>query len=196
MWVNFKSSRPFAIKVYTGGVNAGKPMLSYKTFGSPIRRRASWNDKLFVLPAELTMTDLTLIVSGEPRVENLATLLRRTKLVEEGKSIQDYVVSGSQKWLGGIASADGKVMQFVSVAVSSSYSVEAQLTGQDSVAGLQFEVMPTKRKPMCVFVKQLAGKTLSFRPSFLRQFMVSRRWYRTVRVFHLISRDSFMPESN
>lgn len=108
MWINFSSSRPFAIKIYVGGVNA---------------------------------------VSGESKTEDLGTTLRRAKLLKEGKSIQDYVVSGSQLWLDGIAKLDGKVMQFVAVPVGSGYSVEAQLTGKDSVAGLQFEVCAGKPRP-------------------------------------------------
>lgn len=74
------------------------------------------------------IADLECIVSGERCSGNLATLLRRTKLVEEEKSIQDYIVSGSQKWLDGITTTDGKVMQFVGTVVNSGNQVEAKLT--------------------------------------------------------------------
>jgi ubiquitin len=87
-------------------------------------------------------------------------MLRRKMRLEEGKSVQDYIVTGFQLWLDGIATLDGKVMQFVATPVGSGYSVEAQLTGRDSVAGLQFEVMPTKRKLMCINIKTLEGKTI------------------------------------
>jgi ubiquitin len=121
MWINFKSSRPFAVKIHAGGINA---------------------------------------VSGERQPEDLSTMLRRKMRLEEGKSVQDYIVTGSQLWLDGIATLDGKVMQFVATPVGSGYSVEAQLTGRDSVAGLQFEVMPTKRNLMCINIKTLTGKTI------------------------------------
>lgn len=61
----------------------------------------------------------------------------------EKKSIQDYVVPPTQHWLDGIAAADGKVLQFVAASVGSGYSVEAQITGQESVAGVQFEIVPS-----------------------------------------------------
>jgi hypothetical protein len=86
-------------------------------------------------------------VSGEPATENLATLLRRKTKLSNSQSIQDYVVAGGlrQKWLDGVAKLDGKVMQFVATPAGSRYSVEAQLTGDDSVGGLQFEIIPLKR---------------------------------------------------
>jgi hypothetical protein len=51
-------------------------------------------------------------------------------------------------------------MQFVATPIGSGYSVEAQLTGRDSVAGLQFEVMPTNRKLMKINIKTLTGKSI------------------------------------
>jgi len=99
-------------------------------------------------------------VSGERQPEDSATMLRRKAMLEEGKSIQDYIVSGSQKRLDGLATLDGKVMQFVATPIGSGYSVEAQMTDRDSVAGIQFEVMPTKGidTGMCILVKALLGK--------------------------------------
>lgn len=122
MWINFESTRPFAIKIYSGGVNA---------------------------------------VSGEPMGDDMATILQRKLRLANGLSIQDYVVSGHQKWLDGIATADGKVMQFVATPVGSGYSVEAQITGKENVAGLQFEIIPTIRKSMEIFVRTLTGKTIT-----------------------------------
>lgn len=58
------------------------------------------------------------------------------------KCIQDYIVPPLQCWLDGIAKQDGKVMQFVAAPVGSGYSVEAQVTGQDNIGGIQFEIMP------------------------------------------------------
>lgn len=93
-------------------------------------------------------------------------MLRRKLQISEGKSVQDYVVTGDsgfhQRWIDGIASHDGKVMQFVATPAGSGYSVEAQVTGKDSTADLQFEIMPTRRKPYVVHVKTLTGKTMTF----------------------------------
>ncbi|KAH7395551.1 hypothetical protein BKA64DRAFT_708946 [Cadophora sp. MPI-SDFR-AT-0126] len=126
IWINFRSSRPFAIKIYAGGVN---------------------------------------VVSGEPQVEGLATMLRRKLQISKGSSVQDYVVSGDsedhQQWIDGIASHDGKVMQFVATPTGSGYSVEAQATRKDSTAGLQFEIMPTRRKPYLLYIKNINGNIMT-----------------------------------
>ena len=130
MWINFRTSRRFAIKIYLGGVNA---------------------------------------VSGEPAIENMATRLRRLELAKNNKSIQDYVVTPQQRWLDGVASETGHVRQFVAMPTGSGYSVEAQITGQDLVGGLQFEITPPVIPPRIllnlpgdfqIFVKTLTGKTL------------------------------------
>lgn len=57
---------------------------------------------------------------------------------------QNYIVRPRQHWLDGIATSNGKVSQFVVDSVGSGYSVEAQVTGIDSIAGLQFEIIPQK----------------------------------------------------
>ena len=84
MWINFRSSGRFAIKIHLGGINA---------------------------------------VSGEPMIENLGTLLRRSTLKAKGKSLQDYVVTPEQRWIDGIATAEGTVRQFVAMPTGSGYSV-------------------------------------------------------------------------
>lgn len=72
-------------------------------------------------------------------------------------------VSGSQLWLDGIATRDGKVNQFVATPVGSGYSVEAQMTGKETVAGLQFEIVPTKRGVVHgISVKNLTSHLLNF----------------------------------
>jgi hypothetical protein len=65
---------------------------------------------------------------------------------QNGKLQQDYIVVPQQKWLDGIATCTGEVRQFVAMAKGSGYSVEAQLTGQDVVGGIQFEVTPSRHK--------------------------------------------------
>lgn len=143
MWINFKTTWPFAVRVYVGSINA---------------------------------------VSGEPRIENAFSRMRRNTKYYAGKSIQDYVIPGNNKsafyqpWLDGISSSDGKVRQFVAVPSGSGYSVEAQVMGNDAIGGLQFEIIPRFRDTllqsppgnkvpkgfMPIFVKTLTGKTREF----------------------------------
>ena len=88
-------------------------------------------------------------ISGEPAVPTSATSLRRRNLIKQGKSVQDYVVVGSkgQKWLDGIAVEPGMVRQFVAMPVGTGHSVEAQMTGQETTAGIQFEISRLDKKP-------------------------------------------------
>ncbi len=83
------------------------------------------------------------VVSGEHSVETIETKMRRLNLIGEGKSIQDYVVVPGQMWIDGFAVAPGVVRQFVATPLGMGYSVEAQLTGQETVGGLQFEITPS-----------------------------------------------------
>ena len=143
MWIKFKATSPFAVKVYVGGINA---------------------------------------VSGEAVNESKATAERRRQLKAQGKSVQDYMVAPKQKWLDGIASDEGTVRQFVAMPVGQGYSIEAQLTGKETTAGIQFEITPSSivsqppkaitipvdygPRPyadgsMVIFVKTLTGKTIS-----------------------------------
>lgn len=65
-------------------------------------------------------------VSGEPIGDDEATLIRRLRLMEKKRSIQDYVVTPEQLWLDGIATGKGRVRQFVAMPLGSGYSVEAR----------------------------------------------------------------------
>lgn len=118
MWINFRSTKQYAIKVYVGAVNA---------------------------------------VSGEPAIENAATQLRRRNMMAQGQSIQDYIVVPDQKWLDGIATSVGQVRQFVATPMESGQSVEAQITGEDVVGGIQFEVTPRLRESTVVLIDPKAG---------------------------------------
>lgn len=119
-------------------------------------------------------------ISGEPAVENAATKLRRLSLIANNKSVQDYAITPEQLWLDGIASSEGRVRQFVAMPIGTGYSVEAQLTGEELVGGLQFEVTPSTPSPpkhaahdifkpgqihesnvQSIFVKTLTGKTIT-----------------------------------
>jgi hypothetical protein len=88
-------------------------------------------------------------ISGEPIIETFATALRRARLINEQKSIQDYAVidpaNHSQLWLDGIAKQNGTVTQFVAISTSSSYSVEAQIANADAIGGIQIMVTPIKQ---------------------------------------------------
>ena len=85
-------------------------------------------------------------ISGESSLETETTDARRYKLLSEKKTIQDYIVTPQQLWLDGVASSDGAVRQFVAVPMRSGYSVEAQITGDDFVGGLQLEIIPVKER--------------------------------------------------
>ncbi|KAK3377973.1 hypothetical protein B0H63DRAFT_478477 [Podospora didyma] len=82
------------------------------------------------------------VISGEPSVETAATKLHRRHKVARKESIQDYIVTPSQRWIDGIATAAGQVRQFVATPLGSGYSLEAQATGQEVAGGLQFEITP------------------------------------------------------
>ncbi|KAM0248958.1 hypothetical protein ACHAP5_003167 [Fusarium lateritium] len=79
-------------------------------------------------------------ISGEPAVPNAATSLRRRNLLKNGKTLQDYIVVPDQYWLDGIAVEPGQVRQFVAMPVGTGHSVEAQMTGEETTAGIQFEI--------------------------------------------------------
>ncbi|KAJ8063706.1 hypothetical protein OCU04_007571 [Sclerotinia nivalis] len=80
---------------------------------------------------------------------------------------QDYIVVPGQQWLDGIPNPDGKVTQFPAAPkIGSGHSVEAQISSSDSLAGIQFEIIPTfigtANNPhggFEVFLKGLTGKT-------------------------------------
>ncbi|KAI1504093.1 hypothetical protein F5X99DRAFT_406474 [Biscogniauxia marginata] len=83
-------------------------------------------------------------VSGEHRAEGDAARKRRADRLAAGESIQDYVVACGQLWVDGFAVAPGVVRQFVAMPVGQGYSAEAQLAGEETVGGLQFEITPVK----------------------------------------------------
>jgi hypothetical protein len=113
-------------------------------------------------------------VSGEPSVPNAATALRRRNLLKNGASVQDYIVVPDQLWLDGIAVKPGQVRQFVAMRVGTGHSVEAQMTGEETTAGIQFEItrlkIPSPRLKIAsanpgeviqLFVDTLTGKRIT-----------------------------------
>jgi len=130
MWINFICSRSrktsYYIKIYVGGVNA---------------------------------------VSGEPAVRTTANRGRQgqsmeTKRQDKGTGddadkkkappLQDYLVVPGQRWLDGIVTTGGNVKQFVAMPFGSGYSVEAQVTEQESTGGIQIEITPYDTAPISV----------------------------------------------
>jgi len=57
---------------------------------------------------------------------------------------QNYVVTGSQPWLDGIASGKGTIRQFVAMPLGMGYTVEAQVTGEEKFGGVQLQVYDPK----------------------------------------------------
>jgi hypothetical protein len=53
---------------------------------------------------------------------------------------QDYVVVPDQLWLDGINADEGLIRQFVAMPLGSGYTIEGQLTGQESAGGIQLIV--------------------------------------------------------
>ncbi|KAM0324390.1 hypothetical protein ACHAQA_008172 [Verticillium albo-atrum] len=84
-------------------------------------------------------------VSGFPMTENDATREKRARMLREDKQIQDYMVVPEQPWLDGIVSEDGKIRQFVAQPKGSGFAVEAQVTGEEKVGGIQVEIIPVRR---------------------------------------------------
>ncbi|ROW08042.1 hypothetical protein VPNG_06109 [Cytospora leucostoma] len=116
-------------------------------------------------------------ISGEHSNESAGTQQRRSKRSQEGTSIQDYVVVPSQPWLDGVAVKPSVVRQFVAMPMGHGYSVEAQVTGEETVGGLQLEVTPAlceaKDRPrpptpsgnFCFYIKTLTGRTYTIKCS-------------------------------
>lgn len=57
---------------------------------------------------------------------------------------QDYLVCPDQPWLDGINVGDGKIRQFVAMPLGAGYTVEAQITGAETVGGIQLLVFEPK----------------------------------------------------
>ncbi len=64
---------------------------------------------------------------------------------------QDYVVTPDQPWLDGISVGDGQIRQFVAMPLGTGYTVEGQITGEETHGGIQLKAFEPKaglfRKP-------------------------------------------------
>ena len=57
---------------------------------------------------------------------------------------QNYVVCPDQPWLDGINAGDGFIRQFVAMPLGMGYTVEGQITGEETFGGIQIEVFDPK----------------------------------------------------
>jgi hypothetical protein len=57
---------------------------------------------------------------------------------------QDYIITGAQPWLDGIAAGKGTIRQFVAMPLGLGYTVEAQLTGEEKHGGIQLQAYAPK----------------------------------------------------
>ena len=110
------------------------------------------------------------VVSGDTDVADGERNLRLLNKLQEQKSIQDYIVVPHQYWIDGIATDVGIVRQFVATPTGSGYSIEAQMTNQENMQGLQFQVIPvavsqddldSEKATLQINIKTLTGKTIS-----------------------------------
>jgi hypothetical protein len=74
---------------------------------------------------------------------------------------QDYLVVPKQPWLDGINVGNGRIRQFVAVPLGSDYTVEGQVTGEETWGGIQILVVPAKPRPPVEPVR--SGASLLFR---------------------------------
>ena len=76
------------------------------------------------------------------------------------KKPQNYVVTGAQPWLDGIASGKGTIRQFVAMPLGLGYTVEAQVTGEEKHGGIQLQCYapkPGRIPPPRSFARAMAG---------------------------------------
>jgi hypothetical protein len=78
-------------------------------------------------------------ISGEPMRPNMATFLKSMNGVPKK---QDYIVFPKQHWIDGAAVSPGVVRQFVAMPYGSGSSIEKQITGLETVGGIQIEIIP------------------------------------------------------
>lgn len=90
-------------------------------------------------------------VSGKPFDSSKDRFAKRKKhkRVKSGLDIrlekdQNYLVVPPQPWLDGWKAEDGKVYQFVAAEMGSGETVEGQITGEETVGGIQFIVYEPK----------------------------------------------------
>lgn len=63
------------------------------------------------------------------------------------KRPQNYLVCPDQPWLDGINAGDGFIRQFVAMPLGMGYTVEGQLTGEETEGGIQIKAFKSKLPP-------------------------------------------------
>jgi len=77
-------------------------------------------------------------ISGKPFDSSVGKRCVSTGLDVKLEKEQNYVVVPTQPWIDGWKAEDGKVYQFVAAELGSGQTVEGQITGVESVGGIQF----------------------------------------------------------
>jgi hypothetical protein len=88
-------------------------------------------------------------ISGKPFDPSKNKLCGNRGNTKEGVEVklegeQNYIVTPPQPWLDGWKAKDGKVYQFVAAELGSGETVEGQITGEETVGGIQFIVYGAK----------------------------------------------------
>ncbi|TGJ84391.1 hypothetical protein E0Z10_g4343 [Xylaria hypoxylon] len=121
-------------------------------FFTMYQREAMWIDFKARLPFAIRIFVGGInAVSGFPMKLGEEELRKQAAKRERGESIQDYMVVPGQRWLDGIVCNDGEIRQFVAQPKGSGFSVEAQITGKDTIRGIQVEIIPIR----CEFPKKM-----------------------------------------
>jgi hypothetical protein len=78
---------------------------------------------------------------------------------------QDYLVVPDQPWLDGINVGEGRIRQFVAVPLGSDYTVEGQITGEETWGGIQLLVAPGRPRPRIDAVHRMAQPDFAAPPA-------------------------------
>ncbi|ATZ22848.1 hypothetical protein SLAV_04710 [Streptomyces lavendulae subsp. lavendulae] len=78
---------------------------------------------------------------------------------------QNYVVLPRQPWLDGINSGDGTVRQFVAVPLGLGATVEGQVTGEETIGGVQLQAFALNPRELAKWREAERERALRARPS-------------------------------
>ena len=84
------------------------------------------------------------VISGEHRLDEADSMHEHMRDVSNGKRRQGSIVSPDQRWIDGVATGLGDARQFVATPINSGYSLEAQISGSDSLSAMRVEIIPSK----------------------------------------------------
>ena len=75
---------------------------------------------------------------------------------------QDYVTLPEQPWLDGINAGDGLIRQFVAVPMGSGATVEAEVTGAETVGGIQLRAVGLTREALEKYERDINRRAMAF----------------------------------